>query len=227
MMNSRGERLRYLLKERNMVQSELAKALKASSQLISMLCLGKRETSKLWPDIAKYFGVELNWLLNGSSDGGAELLLAETAVHSRFYKIPLFHSLSSTMLDGVSLKFQGEDEDFEFTRDAEYENLFALASTNNALKFKFGNDAVLVFHKNLEPAIGDFVVVYIPSKELFIYRDLTIENGKLVLLPIDSDLYKKLYLDEIGGFIVAVLYEKRIKRTLNDKQESWMPEKPV
>ena len=226
-MNSSAERLKYLLQERGIGQSDLAKAIKTSNQLINMLCLGKRKTSKLWPDIAKYFGVELNWLLTGSVEGDSEWQFAEIAAYNRFYKIPLFHSLSSNMLEGMSLKLNNYDQDFEFTRDPEHVNLFAIASTNNALKFKFGNNAILIFHKNLEPAIGDFVVVYIPSKELFIYRDLTIENGKLALLPIDSDLYKKLYLDEIGGFIVAVLYEKRIKRTVNDKKESWVPEKPI
>ena len=227
MMNTPSERLKYLLKERGMGQSDLAKAIKSSSQLISMLCLGKRETTKLWPDIAKYFGVELNWLLHGSAEGDPELMLVETAVYNRFYKVPLFNNLSSNMLENQKLKLDDYDDNFELTRDAEYRNLFALSSTNNSLKFKFGNKTTLIFHTNITPAIGDFVVVYIPSKKLFIYRDLSIEDGRFTLLPIDDDLYKKLYLDEIDGFIVAVLYEKRMKRTLNDKQESWVPEKLV
>lgn len=217
MMNTPSERLNYLLKERDMGQSQLAKKLKVSNQLISMLCLGKRKSSKLWPEIAKQFGVDLNWLIHGTADGDPALMLAEAAVYNRFYKIPLVRDLGSNMLENEALKLENFYTNFEVTRDSEYRNLFALSTTNNSMKFKFGNDTTLIFHTNLEPVSGDFVVVYIPSKEIFIYRELRVEHNRYILVPMDEDLYKKLSLDEIGGYIVAVLYETRTKRILSKK----------
>lgn len=216
--HSAAERLRYLLRERGITQTQLAQKLKVSNQIISMLCAEKRENSKLWPEIAKYFGIELNWLMHGTTNNEQDLMLIEATVYSRFYKIPLFDTLGSNILKNMRIDLETETEHFELTRDHEHQYLFAMGTTNNALKFKFGNNTILLFHTQLEPVIGDFVVAYLPQKELFIYRDIGIKNERLTFLPIDSDLYKELYIDEINPIIMAVLYEKRIKRVTSSNE---------
>ncbi|MBV9576136.1 MAG: hypothetical protein JO149_05900, partial [Gammaproteobacteria bacterium] len=80
------------------------------------------------------------------------------------------------------------------------------------LKFRFGDNCTLIFHTELQPRSGDFVIAYLPSKELFVYRDLEIEKDKKMLVPVDEDIYKSISLKK-EDIIVAVLYEKRIKRT--------------
>jgi transcriptional regulator with XRE-family HTH domain len=225
-MTSIGERLKYLLSERNMTQKELAKALNVSSQMISMLCSGARTNSKLLPLIAKSFGVDINWLKNGQNQNDSNLTPKDISVYTNFHKIPLFNKLNKGMLNGSRLVTPLNYENYELVKQDDFKNLFAMETTNNSLQFKFGEETTLIFNTSLKPAIGDFVVAYLKSKNLFVYRDLTIKNGKLVLVPIDHDLYKEIYIDETDCFIVAVLYEKRIRRTINEKMESWKLEDP-
>lgn len=185
-----------------------------------------KKNTNLLPEIGKYFGVSANWLKNGSESNDGELVLMEEAIYNRFHKIPLLHNLSTSMLHNNKLNLNIDYDSFELTKDPEHENLFALVTTNNSLKFKFGHNTTLIFHTNLNPTAGDFVVAYLMEKDLFIYRDLIIENGKKTLVPIDPDLYKKIHVDEMGCLIVAVLYEKRTKRTIDEKMQSWNIENP-
>jgi SOS-response transcriptional repressor LexA len=114
------------------------------------------------------------------------------------------------LIDG-KLFLDNVTDDYEITHDSDYKYLFTLKSTNNSLKFRFGSNCTLIFHTNLEPISGDFVIAYLPDKELFVYRDLEIKDGKKILNPADQDIYKKIILKKTD-FLVAVLYEKRIKR---------------
>lgn len=225
-MISIGERLKYLLNERRMTQKDLAEELKVSSQIISMICSGARRNSKLLPSIAKCFGVDTNWLKNGQNQDDWDITPKDSSVYMKFRKIPLFNKLNKSMLHGNHLVPPLNYENYELVKQDDYKNLFAMETTNNSLQFKFGEDTTLIFSTDLPPTVGDFVVAYLKSKNLFVYRDLTIKNGKSILIPIDKDLYKEIQIDETDCFIVAVLYEKRIRRTINERKESWKIEDP-
>jgi len=209
------EKLTHLLRVNNLNQNELAEKIGVSKQVINLLCSGKVKNSKALYPIAKFFGVEYNWLTNHNegSETYNKQLNDDILVLDRFHKIPL---LTTQLLDkqhivSGKLSLKNITEDYEITNDTQYKKLFALNSTNNSLKFRFGDNSTLIFHTDIQPISGDFVIAYLPEKELFVYRDLIIEDNKNILTPIDEDIYKPITLKP-KDIIVAVLYETRKKR---------------
>jgi hypothetical protein len=114
----------------------------------------------------------------------------------KFHKIPFLTTrvLNKDMLIDGRLVIDGATDDFEVTNDPEYKNLFTLSSTNNSLKFRFGDNCTLIFHTRLQPISGDFIIAYLPKKELFVYRDIRMEKEKNTLIPVDEDIYKSITL---------------------------------
>lgn len=215
-MKTVGERLAHLLQTHHVTQQTLASKVKVTKQTISQLCADKIYNSKAIYPIAKYFGVELDWLLTGKSMHSDITTDNMGLVLNKFHQIPVFTTrmLDKSLLVNNQLSLTMATPEYELTADPHYQYLFAMTSTNNAMKIRFGVSSTLIFHTHLQPHDGDFVIVYLPEKDLFIYRDLKIEKNKKLLIPLDDDLYKPLAMQQ-DDFIVAVLYEKRVKREIN------------
>lgn len=211
-----GERLNHLLRSNNTTQQALADKVKVTKQTISQLSADKIYHSKAIFPIAKHFGVDLDWLLTGKSSTGQIDCENNALILNKFHRIPVFTTrmLDKSLLLDNKLTLSTSTPEYELTDDPEYACLFAMTSTNNAMKIRFGVNSTLLFHTHLQAHDGDFIIVYLPEKDLFIYRDLKIERNKKLLIPLDDDLYKPLAL-QAEDLIVAVLYEKRIKREIN------------
>ncbi|MDX1901964.1 MAG: helix-turn-helix domain-containing protein [Gammaproteobacteria bacterium] len=217
-MQELAEKLSHLLRANQLSQNDLAEKIGVSKQVINSLCSGKVKNSKALYPIAKYFKVEYDWLTNKineesiSPEQNGDILVLD-----KFHKIPLLSTrvLNTQLLHNGKLKLDDVMDDFELTNDPEYQNLFALLSTNNSLKFRFGDNCLLIFHTSLAPANHDFVIAHLAEKELFVYRDLIIHNQKKTLIPVDEDIYKPITMKDHDK-IVAVLYEKRIKRPFTE-----------
>lgn len=217
-----GDRLIYLLRQHKMSQQMLSEKIGVTKQTISQLCSNKIYNSKTIYPIAKYFGIDIDWLVTGKSTHNAELE-NPMLVLNKFRKIPVFTTrmLEKSLLKNDKLSLTLSTPEYELTDDSEHEYLFAMTSTNNAMKIRFGISSTLIFHTHLQAHNGDFVIVYLPEKDLFIYRDLVIEKNKKLLVPLDDDLYRPLALQQ-NDIIVAVLYEKRVKREINTLSKSKM-----
>ncbi|OGT26358.1 MAG: hypothetical protein A3I77_08555 [Gammaproteobacteria bacterium RIFCSPLOWO2_02_FULL_42_14] len=215
-MKTIGERLTHLLQHHHMTQQMLADKIKVTKQTVSQLCANKIYHSKTVYPIAKFFGVDLDWLVSGKSTTEITEHNNSTLVLNKFHKIPVFTTrmLEKSLLKENQLTLTATTPEYELTDDPDHAHLFAMTSTNNAMKIRFGTTSTLIFHTRLQAHDGDFVIVYLPDKDLFIYRDLTIEKNKKLLIPLDDDLYKPLAVQP-NDLIVAVLYEKRIKREIN------------
>lgn len=216
-MKKISERINDLIRKNGITQNELSQKTGISKQVISGICHGKVKHSKAFYPIAKYFGVEYNWLVNENETHTYQSMVKQpnddVLILDRFKKIPLLTTriLDKGMLIDGKLNLDNVTDDYDITNDPNHKYLFTLISTNNSLKFRFGDNCALIFHTNLEPITGDFVIAYLPEKELFVYRDLEINDGEKILTPVDQDIYKKIILKNTDN-IVAVLYEKRIKR---------------
>lgn len=215
-MKTVGERLTHLLHTHHVTQQDLADKVKVTKQTISQLCADKIYNSKAVYPIAKYFGVDLDWLLTGKSAAGEVGADGVGLILNKFHYIPVFTTrmLDKSLLHNHRLVLKTNTPEYELTTDPDYAYLFAMTSTNNAMKIRFGATSTLIFHTHLQPHDGDFVIVYLPEKDLFVYRDLKVEKNKKLLIPLDDDLYKPLALQS-DDLIVAVLYEKRVKREIN------------
>lgn len=216
-MQNINEKINHLLRVNSINQNELAKKIGVSKQVIHSLCNGKVKTSKALYPIAKFFGVEYDWLTNNlkGQQTADKQMGDDVLVLDKFHKIPflLTRMLDKKLLINGKLVLDVITDNYELTSDPEYKNLFVLSSTNNSLKFRFKDNCTLIFHTNLTPIAGDFIIAYLPEKELFVYRDLKIEGKKRILVPVDEDIYKQIILKETDT-IVAVLYERRIKRSM-------------
>ncbi|MCX7120703.1 MAG: helix-turn-helix transcriptional regulator [Gammaproteobacteria bacterium] len=179
-MKTIGGRLNHLLRSNNVTQQELADKVKVTKQTISQLCADKIYNSKAVFPITKYFGVDLDWLLTGKSSTGQIDLENNLMILNKFHRIPVFTTrmLDKSLLINNKLMLNTITPEYELTDDSEYHRLFAMTSTNNAMKIRFGLSSTLIFHTNLQVHDGDFVIVYLPEKDLFIYRDLKIEKIK-------------------------------------------------
>ncbi|WLF84809.1 S24 family peptidase [Moraxella sp. ZY210820] len=67
-MNSLGDRIRSVRRQKNISQAELAKLANVSQGAISQLESGRNETSKELPQIALALGVDVYWLQTGKTD---------------------------------------------------------------------------------------------------------------------------------------------------------------
>jgi len=215
-MKTVADRVNYLLQTHHMTQQELAEKVKVTKQTISQLCADKIYHSKALLPIAKFFGVNIDWLISGKATDTEISADNQVLVLDKFHKIPLFTTrmLEKSLLVNNELILRSNQSEYELTDDPDHPYLFAMTSTNNAMKIRFGAQSTLIFHTRLQPHDGDFVIVYLPEKDLFIYRDLKIEKSKKLLIPLDDDLYKPLVV-QAEDLIVAVLYEKRVKREIN------------
>lgn len=212
------ERINALIRKHGISQSELAEQTGISKQVISAICKGKIKHSKGLHAIARYFGADYHWLI-GAEEKSRESKEDDVLILDKFKRIPLLtnENLQKEMIIDGKLSLKNIAAQYEISNDPEYEFLFYLMSTNNSLKCRFGDHCPLVFHTNLEPISGDFVIAYLANKDLFIYRELELKNGKKHLIPIDKDLYKPVILKE-NDLIVAVLYEQRIRRLSHRKK---------
>jgi len=208
-------KISYLLRTNGLSQQDLANKIGISKQLINSLCSGKIKNSKSIYKIARFFKVEYEWFFQADEKPikNEAKLNQDILILDYFHKIPL---ITTTLINKDSLQkgkidLTGLCSDFELTSDPDFENLFCLPSTNNSLKFTFGDHTTLIFHTKLIPRDGDFVIAYLPDKDLFVYRFLKIHGPEQILIPTDEDIYKPLRLRE-NDLIVAVLYEKRVKR---------------
>ncbi len=214
-MSAISDKINHLLRMHSVSQNELAEKIGVSRQVISTLCNGKVKNSKALYPISKFFNVEFNWLSNGiintqqaNTDSQNDILVLD-----KFHKIPLLTTrlLDKKFLINGKLCLDGISDEYEITNDSAFKSLFTLSTTNNSLKFRFGDKSTLIFHTELEPISGDFIIAYLPEKELFVYRDLEINNGSSTLIPIDPEIYMPISLKK-SHVIVAVLYEERIKK---------------
>ena len=215
-MNTVGERVSQLLQANNLSQHDLASKIGTTKQTINQICNNKIARSKSLYSIAKFFAVDYYWLTTGSTakeDGQFQTIADSILYLDEFHKIPALSTrlLNKNLISNNKLILAKVSDEFEVVKDPEYTKLFALNSSNNALSFRFGSSSTLIFHTSLEPRDGDFVIAYLPEKDLFVYRDLKIINDNMVLLPLDEDIYKEITLTN-EDIIVAVLYEKRIRR---------------
>lgn len=211
-MGTLGNRLTTLLKKHQIKSCDLAKQLGISKQTISLICHEKIRNPRKIHEIAELLGVSYNWLLFGDHEETPEennygLVL------NKYHKIPLITSLniSKNYLIDNKLHIEITNNNFELTSDPDYQSLFAMRGENNAMQLRFGSTPTLIFHTNLEPRSGDFVICYLPDKDLFVYRDLEIKNNKKILVPLDPHIYNKLIVRK-QDIIVAVLHELRQKR---------------
>ncbi|MCD6048584.1 MAG: Helix-turn-helix domain [Gammaproteobacteria bacterium] len=205
-LNTVGKRLVYLLRSHNITLQQLAHQLNVSKQTISLICNDKISKPRKLDEIADILEVSYRWLAFGEDDdGGAKNF--DGLILNRYRKIPFISNadLNKEMILDKKLTIPLKSNNFELTSDPEYKHLFALKATNNALQIKFGQ-ANLIFHTNLEPVSGDFVICYLPDKDLFVYRDLEIRGNKKILIPLDKHIYNTLTLRKTD-IIVAVLYQ--------------------
>ncbi len=222
-MQDIAKKITCLLKANNMNQKKLAEKIGVTKQVISLICNGKTKNSKSLYEIAKYFGVEYHWLTNSGNDGGnsndirkndIKSIYDDILVLDKFYKIPFittFDIHKNLLSNGQLILKNIIAEKHEITSEPDHSQMFAMRASNNALKFKFGVNTTLIFHTGLTPISGDFIMVWLPAKELFVYRDLHIEGNKKTLIPLEEDLYKSLVMGE-NDVITAVLCEQRVKR---------------
>ena len=210
-MDTIGKRLSYLLKTHRIKLQDLADQLDVSKQTISLICSDKIQKPRKLDEIADILEVSYHWLAFGGDENNNKN--HEGLILNKFHKIPLITSaadLNLKMFSEKELNIDRASHTFVLTEETEHTDLFAIKSVNNALGLRFGN-SILIFKTTIEPVSGDFVICYLPDKELFVYRDLEIINHKKILVPLDKHIYNTLTVRK-QDIIVAVLYEIRQKR---------------
>ncbi len=212
-MDTIGKRLTHLLKTNHIKLHDLANQIGVSKQTISLICNDKIQKPRKLDEIADIFAVSYRWLAFGDESEGVGKNY-EGLILNKYRKIPVITSTISKelmvndKLNVTSLNYSGA---FELTSSPDFKLLFAMRTTNNALQLRFGH-STLIFHTELEPVSGDFVICYLPDKDLFVYRDLEIKDHKRILVPLDKHIYNTLTMRKQDK-IVAVLYEVHQQRS--------------
>lgn len=215
-MNSLGDRIRSVRRQKNISQAELAKLANVSQGAISQLESGRNETSKELPQIALALGVDVYWLQTGKTGlpSKVQSILDNTARHvisteidpaSKIW-LPLM-DISFSCGDGVNIECHFEETkkklafepDFLQSRGVKEQNIRLLYARGDSMElFIFDGDVFAIDISDTEIRDGQIYAVYFEGEALLkqVFKEA---GGTLVLHSFNSRYRDKIVSEDNGA----------------------------
>lgn len=215
-MNSLGDRIRSVRRQKNISQAELAKLANVSQGAISQLESGRNETSKELPQIALALGVDVYWLQTGETSLPAQVqsILDKTARHVISTEIdpasktwlPLM-DISFSCGDGMNIECHFEETkkklafepDFLQSRGVKEQNVRLLYARGDSMElFIFDGDIFAIDISDTEIRDGQIYAVYFEGEALLkqVFKEA---GGTLVLHSFNSRYRDKIVSEDNGA----------------------------
>lgn len=216
MSSSLGSRIKQVLEEKGMSQSQLARLVGVKQQTISYICSPESPatTSRYATQIAAALGVNPVWLQTG--DGGQynpTVSIEVSGVRTLVKRIPLLGTDEVLpFLDGTQQATSKQG--LEMMTDHSVSNsAFAIEIEGDSMKPKFKSGDRVVIEPSIQPEPGDFVAASIGNAITFRkYRERG--EGGFELVPLNDDWPTVSSASDGDVRVVGVMIEHRSYRSL-------------
>jgi len=201
-MENLTDRLNYILELKGLSQSDLARLISVKPQVIQYLCTSNAKNSRFTFDIAQALEINPEWLATGKKP----IFLSEDSKDA-FIKdkilIPILDWKELFLLLKNSLVI---DDSHELTLvPSKYKKCFGLSMSDNSMQPVFTTRTLLIIKPEQVPNINDYVLVYLTLENTFIIRKLIVIDGKSILLPLNTNLFKEVELMDEDKVIGKVM----------------------
>lgn len=187
-------RLNYALSLTNTSKAELARMIGVKPQTINYLCSAEVESSKFTFELAHALRINFEWLAIGRGEVGLEYSTSTSEEKKQHKKIYTFDELRILVEENYS-SFQNLKLPFE------------VQLMDQSMWPRFPQGTILIFNQN-EARQGNFVLVYLSTIRDIVFRELVEQDSRKVLVPFNSNLFKKLALQD-ADIILGILFEAR------------------
>ncbi len=174
-------------------KADLARAINVQPQTIQHLCNGKVQSSRFTFEIATVLGLNTKWLATGEG----EPFLSDDSKPDIFKAYKIFTVLNSESLIVFAktgeLKSENAGEQILFKTN-ESDAFCVLVNDASMLPF-FPKGSKILFKKinNMQLCFG-IVIVYLPSFDAVLIRELQEKDGSIFLSPKNKTLFKEIEL---------------------------------
>jgi transcriptional regulator with XRE-family HTH domain len=201
---SLSSRLKYILKNSNVSQTELAKRINVKPQVIQYLCAGQAQKSKFSVEIADALNIDFTWLATGK---GAMPEDSEFSQNINFIPFVTFEQIKDWKVLGNAPKINNwVPTNAEFHSD-----LFAVAISCRAMAPRFDLNTIIILEPIKINALVEpksFIMVHLKDEDYTIFRQFDVINNTKYLVAINKSLHKDILLQE-DDLILGVCKEAR------------------
>lgn len=198
-------RLNYILQITGTRKADLARAIGVKPQIIQFLCTTQTKASRFTFELATALGLNTRWLATGEgtmfiADDSEQQFLRE------FKKIPLLtgESILNSLSENKSI-IHSCAEGWLPLRTSN-EAIFAIKITDTSMEPCFPNGAFVFIEENPDysPKKKDFVFAYLQQFDIFVIREIVINNTNVFLTPKNTELFKEISFSVETKIIGAV-----------------------
>ncbi len=202
-VNNLNTILLHLIKEYNITEAQLARAINLPRGTINRIKSGKIRDprSSTLTLIANYFNITIDQLL------GYTPLSPSSQIQGSLVRVPVLNWEESVNFPQTDLVNHQLWVSFE-SESSSTNSLFALEVNGEAMWPYFDKGSIIIINTNSEPKSRNFVVVYIAKSKEIILRQLLIDGKLKILTPINN-LFKPLTLEEEDHIIGVVIHAKK------------------
>lgn len=198
--NTLSHRLRKALNIINISQSELARMIGVKPQVIQYLCQQNIKSSRFTYLIAEALGISHAWLA-----AGVEPMFFPEEIENTHYRIPLISF--DHLVDYIEHR-KADIPNIKYIHSDVGPNNFATAVHDNSMEPRFDRGTILIIETKKEYLHDDFVIAKMAKHNIYVFRQLHIEDNKRVLVPFNREMYKEIVLndeDVIYGAVVQTI----------------------
>lgn len=194
--------LATLLKEHNMSESQLGKALRIPRATINRIASGKTPDPRVSTlnSIAKYFNITVNQLL------GERDLSYSYDTQEKQQSIPLIEMEDLLHMD-TSQIFKLCEHDLVTGTDIP-KSCFAVKLTGEAMFPQFQDGSILIVNPTLEPKNRSMVIAKKQAEKVVLFRQLIIDGHQKYLSPVNT-VFEAIPIEKEDSIIGVVIQARR------------------
>lgn len=194
-----SDRLKFALQLRGMSQSEAARRINVTPQVVQYLCSSSSTKSKFTPLLAEALGIDLAWLAAGIGTAPSDT----PADHH----IPVltFAQLKQSRIDQLTLDPLTITNQLVLHHKNDSAS-FGVTLTDKAMAPKFDIGTLIIIDPTVTPSPANpYVLVYVAAEDFFVFRQLMPDQA---LVPLNTTLHKTITLQSVDR-IMGVCKEAR------------------
>lgn len=194
--------LATLLKEHNMSESQLGKALSMPRATINRIASGKTPDPRVSTlnSIAKYFNITVNQLL------GEQELSYSCKTQQKQQSIPLIEMEDLLHMETSQILKLCEDD--LITGSDIPENCFAVKLTGEAMFPQFQDGSILIVNPSLEPKNRSMVIAKKQAENVVLFRQVIIDGHQKYLSPINT-VFEIIPIEKEDSILGVVVQARR------------------
>lgn len=199
-----SERLNYALELTGTKKADLARSISIKPQVIQFLCNSKTQSSRFTFEIATALGINTRWLATGEG----EIFIADDPKYQilkEYVSIPLLnaHNIREVFLLNKDPNIENIKTWFPLQSQDKH---FGIKMMDTSMHPVFPKGAYLFIRKHKFENIANFkyVFLYIKKFDMFVVREVTIDDSDILLVPQNKELFKDIIFNDEVKFLGVI-----------------------